>query len=94
VEESVATLDCFATTLDYLGAAAHDQGDGRSLRRFIERQNYNQDFDDEAIVTEWDFRDPNGSGGLTRTLGGESNFHVQEGTLETHPHEKGVLHPA
>jgi arylsulfatase A-like enzyme len=79
VEESVATLDCFATTLDYLGAAAHDQGDGRSLRRFIERQNYNQDFDDEAIVTEWDFRDPNGSGGLTRTLGGESNFMCKKG---------------
>jgi len=79
VEESVATLDCFATTLDYLGASAFDQGDGRSLRRFIERQNYNQDFDDEAIVTEWDFRDPNGSGGLTRTLGGESNFLCKKG---------------
>ena len=79
VEETVATLDCFATTLDYLGAAAYDHGDGRSLRRFIERQNYNQDFDDEAIVTEWDFRDPDGSGGLTRTLGGESNFLCKKG---------------
>ena len=79
VDESVATLDCFATTLDYLGAAAYDQGDGRSLRRFIERKNYNQDFDDEAIVTEWDFRKPNGSGGLDRTLGGESNFLCKKG---------------
>jgi arylsulfatase A-like enzyme len=79
VEESVATLDCFATILDYLGAAAYDHGDGRSLRRFIEKQNYNRDFDDEAIVTEWDFRDPNGSGGLTRTLGGESNFLCKRG---------------
>lgn len=79
VEESVATLDCFATILDYLGASSYDHGDGRSLRRFIERQNYNQDYDDEAIVTEWDFRDPDGSGGLTRTLGGESNFMCKKG---------------
>ncbi|MCU0786638.1 MAG: sulfatase-like hydrolase/transferase [Verrucomicrobia bacterium] len=81
VEETVATLDCFATILDYLGASAYDHGDGRSLRRFIERQNYNPDFDDEAIVTEWDFRDPlpDGSGGLTRTLGGESNFLCKKG---------------
>ena len=79
VEQTVATLDCFATTLDYLGAAALDNGDGRSLRRFIENKNYNQDFDDEAIVTEWDFRDPDGSGGLTRSLGGESNFLCKKG---------------
>ncbi|MGN6554786.1 MAG: sulfatase-like hydrolase/transferase [Verrucomicrobiota bacterium] len=79
VEETVATLDCFATTLDYLGASSYDHGDGRSLRRFIEKKNYNQDFDDEAIVTEWDFRDPDGSGHLTRTLGGESNFMCKKG---------------
>ncbi|MBM4152713.1 MAG: DUF229 domain-containing protein, partial [Kiritimatiellaceae bacterium] len=79
VEESVATLDCVATTLDYLGAGSHNVSDGRSLRRFIEKQNYNKDFDDEAIVTEWDFRTPQTDGKLDRVLGEEVNFMVKKG---------------
>ncbi|MBM4153272.1 MAG: hypothetical protein FJ220_07105, partial [Kiritimatiellaceae bacterium] len=79
VEEPVATLDCVATTLDYLGAGAHNVSDGRSLRRFIEKKNYNETFDDEAIVTEWDFRTPQTGGTLDRSLGGEVNFLCRKG---------------
>ncbi|MBM4153072.1 MAG: DUF229 domain-containing protein, partial [Kiritimatiellaceae bacterium] len=80
VEEPVATLDCVATILDYLGASSYNVSDGRSLRRFIEKTNYNQSFDDEAIVTEWDYRTPtNSAGKLDRSLGGEVNFLCRKG---------------
>ncbi|MCU0858093.1 MAG: sulfatase-like hydrolase/transferase, partial [Pontiellaceae bacterium] len=79
VNESVTTLDCFATIMDYLGASTYDKGDGKSLRRFIEKTNYNKDYDDEAIVTEWDFRTPTNSTALDRSLGGEINFLCKKG---------------
>jgi arylsulfatase A-like enzyme len=79
IEEPVASLDIFATILDYMNAAQYDQSNGKSHRRFIERKNYNANYDDTAIVTEWDFRAPNGLGGLDRTLGGETNFMSMKG---------------
>jgi hypothetical protein len=75
----VVTLDFVATTLDYLGAGSYNVSDGRSLRRFIEKKNYNETFDDEAIVTEWDFRTPQTDGTLDRSLGGEVNFLCRKG---------------
>jgi len=79
VDIPVSTLDCFATILDYLGASEYDDSDGKSLRRFIENSNYNESIDDEAIITEWDFRLPLEQGGLARPLGSESNFLIRKG---------------
>lgn len=78
VDESVNTIDVFATLLDYVNASSANNSDGKSLRRFIEKSNYNKEFDEEHIVTEWDYRDPNGSS-LTRSLGGEINFLSKKG---------------
>jgi len=48
----VSQIDLFATILDYLGASSYDKSDGKSLRRFIEKQNYNKNYDDTAAVVE------------------------------------------
>jgi len=86
VTETVASLDIFATALDYLGGNAYEVSDGRSLRRYIEKANYNENFDDEAIVTEWDFRTPTETTNeppvvyLERSLGGETNLHCKKGS--------------
>lgn len=80
VETPVALLDVFATILDYCGATEYDHGDGRSLRRHVEKTSWNKAYDDEAIVTEWDFRAPKEDGRtLERQFGSEPNFMVRKG---------------
>jgi len=80
VDTPVSLLDVFATILDYCGASAHDKGDGESLRRHIENTSFNEHYDDEAIVTEWDFRRPMADGKtLERTFGGVPNFLCRKG---------------
>jgi hypothetical protein len=79
VEEPVSQLDLFATILDYAGKSASDNGDGTSLRRFIEKTRYNETYDEEAVVSEWDFRKPLSATTLDRTLGGETNFLIRKG---------------
>jgi hypothetical protein len=49
VEQPVTTIDLHATNLDYLGAKGNYPTDGKSLRRYIENTNA----DNEYIVTEW-----------------------------------------
>jgi len=77
VDEVVNLRDVFATLLDYSNVSTNNS-DGTSLRRFIEKANYNKDFDEEHIVSEWDFRDPSGTS-LLRSLGGEINFLSMKG---------------
>jgi arylsulfatase A-like enzyme len=74
VDEPVSTMDVFATILDYLNAGTFDNSDGKSLRPFIEDTRYNRDYDEEALVTEWDYRAPQENGTLQRLFGGETNF--------------------
>lgn len=58
VDEVVSHLDVFATILDYVGATASDRSDGRSLRPLIENLEVNRRFDEDMIVSEWDYRTP------------------------------------
>jgi len=52
VKEPVSQLDVFHSILDYLGAPQVNGSDGKSLRRHIEVQNYNSNYDDGAVVAE------------------------------------------
>lgn len=58
VDELVSHIDIFATILDYVDLSEHDDSDGRTLRPFMEGQIYNQEFDEDVIVSEWDYRKP------------------------------------
>jgi choline-sulfatase len=56
VSVPVSLLDLHSTFLDYLGAPKSlDTSDGRSLRRYIERSSYNQNFDDTVVVSEYEY---------------------------------------
>jgi len=83
IEEPVSHLDLFSTLLDYLNAGASDNSDGTSMRRFIEGTSYNKNYDERAVVAEWDFRDPKEDGrSLARSLGGETNFMILKGNYK------------
>jgi hypothetical protein len=58
INEMVSHLDVFSTILDYASASDIDKSDGRSLRPFIEGREYNIDFDEDVVFSEWDFRIP------------------------------------
>jgi hypothetical protein len=58
INEMVSHLDVFSTILDYASASDIDRSDGRSLRPFIEGREYNIDFDEDVVFSEWDFRIP------------------------------------
>jgi len=74
VFEPVTLLDVFSTILDYAGAGASDDSDGTSLRRFIEDDAYNAEFDESFVVFEWDYRQPTGANSLERDLDSEPAF--------------------
>jgi len=71
-------MDIFATILDYLGASQHDNSDGRSLRRYIDRTNFNQYFDDQIVVSEMDKRVPLSNRVFKGDLGGEPNYMIRK----------------
>lgn len=79
IPEPVTQRDLFATILDYTGLSRFDSSDGVSLRRFIEGKSYNKDYDERAVISEWDYRDPQDGRTLTRALGKEVNFMVRKG---------------
>lgn len=78
VRQPVSQIDLFSTILDYFGAADSDNSDGRSLRRFIEKQSFNQYYDETAVVVELDDRWPTGTFRLSGELGGIPNFMIRE----------------
>ncbi|MCJ8328738.1 MAG: hypothetical protein MJH11_01965, partial [Lentisphaeria bacterium] len=84
INSSVTTMDIFATILDYLGASSLNRSDSKSLRRHIEGLNWNENYDDDAVITEWDFREPpkNPKKKLTRKLGSETNFMIRKGNYK------------
>ena len=63
-------LDLFPTILDYIvgtitttkqqqnGQEKNNHSDGSSLCHFIEKQNYNKNYDDVHAVLEWNFHHP------------------------------------
>jgi arylsulfatase A-like enzyme len=54
VAEPVSQIDLYATIMDYLGAGRH-ASDGKSLRRYLEGKNTN---DQAYAVSEWNWRGP------------------------------------
>jgi len=53
VKEPVSQLDVVASLFDYLSAPKlNNDGDGRSLRRFIEDKDYNRNSDNGVVVAE------------------------------------------
>jgi arylsulfatase A-like enzyme len=58
ITQPVSHLDLFATIMDYLKLERFDGSDGTSLRRFIEETNINENYDETAVVSEYDPRSP------------------------------------
>jgi hypothetical protein len=52
--------------LDYAGALERDNSDGKSLRPFIEGRVVNLEYDEDVVVSEWDFRKPPAGDGTLR----------------------------
>jgi len=52
ISAPVSHLDVFSTIMDYLDARALDSSDGHSLRRHVEKQNYNKEYDDDVVIAE------------------------------------------
>jgi Sulfatase len=83
VDEPVSHLDIFSTILDYLGApASADRSDGRSLRRLIENQSYNERWDESVVVCEYDERNPISATQLSGKLGSAPAFSMRKGPFK------------
>ncbi|MCJ8329038.1 MAG: sulfatase-like hydrolase/transferase [Lentisphaeria bacterium] len=95
IQSPVTTMDIFATVLDYLGASSFDKSDSKSLRRHIENRNWNERYDDDVVITEWDSRAPRLNKNskkekkkkkpkkkLMGKLGRETNFMVRKGNYK------------
>ena len=80
VDDLTSHLDLVATILDYAGLSDADQSDGTSLRSRIEERSYNQHYDENVIVAEWDFREPrlDKPGKITGGLDAELAFMVRK----------------
>jgi len=80
ISEPVSHLDIFATIMDYMKAPLqYDTSDGKSLRRFIENQSFNEFHDERTVVVELDNRMivRNGGNKYEGKLGGIPNFMVR-----------------
>jgi arylsulfatase A-like enzyme len=82
VDEPTSLINVFGTILDYAGAGVSDNGDGLSLRPYIEGTLYNSLYDETAAVSEWDFREPIDSITLTRSLDDRPNFMIRHGNFK------------
>lgn len=79
VKEKVSLMDVFATILDYAGLSESDHSDGSSLRPLIEGREINQEYDEDVVFAEWDFRKPpEGYGSSSTTTPGASDADESE----------------
>ena len=68
IETPVSLLDVFSTILDYAVGDSADSSDGKSLRRFIEKDREQLSIstggrrvwqvEEDIVVAEWDYRQP------------------------------------
>lgn len=79
VREPVTHLDLSATLQDYAAGLAQTACDGSSLRRFIERKSFNDQYDERTVVLEMDSRYPLSGKKLNGKLGKRPNFMVRNG---------------
>lgn len=77
VDLPVSHLDVVATILDYLNMSKHDNGDGQSLRRHIEKKSFNEYYDDQYAVVETDYRYPVSRSDLSEELANLPNFMIR-----------------
>jgi hypothetical protein len=71
----VSHLDVVSTVLDYAGAPPSlDDSDGASLRRWIEQTPFNENYDEGAVVVEYDPR--------PTQVGTEPNFMIRKGAYK------------
>ena len=80
VSVPVSLMDLHSTILDYLEAPASlDTSDGTSLRRFIQDSSYNRDYDETAVVSEYEYHgDPQN----TKTYGHLPSFMIRKGDFK------------
>jgi choline-sulfatase len=80
VSAPVSLLDLHSTILDYLEAPAGlDTSDGNSLRRFIEDSSFNRDYDESAVVSEYEYH---GDVQNKRTYGYRPAFMIRKGDFK------------
>jgi len=72
-------MDIFATILDYSGSSQFDRSDGKSLRRYIDRTYFNQNYDDRVVVSQMDRGTPINNREMSRPLGSEPNLMIRKG---------------
>lgn len=79
IEKPVGHLDLYATILDYLGYKALNRSDGKSLRPLVDQTSFNEFYDEEIVVSEWDFRKPVSGKKMDKRLGSETNYMIVKG---------------
>ena len=75
--------------MDYIGASDQDTSDGKSLRPLIEKQAYNEKFEEDFTVAEWDYRKPslNNHAILDRRIDERPSLMVRKGTFKLMTHK-------
>lgn len=91
VKEMVGHIDIFETILDYASSpSSSPQGygsDGKSLRPLIEGREVNENYDDNFIVVEWDFRKPLSDSLVDRQIDERPAFLVRKGSYKLMIHK-------
>lgn len=80
-DQLVSHIDIVATILDYVGATDEDikSRDGSSLRPLLEKRSYNEEFDENVVVAEWDYRMHGNNNKLTRSIDERPPLMVRKG---------------
>jgi len=68
--------------MDYFQASDFDQSDGQSLRRYIDRKSFNEEYDERVAVVELDNRVPTSDGDFEGSVGGIPNFMIRHGNYK------------
>lgn len=82
VNEVVGHMDIYATIMDYLGVSNLDESDGSSLRRYIDDESWNENFQEDIVVVELEKRIPLAANRLTGSLGNIPNFMIRKGDIK------------
>jgi arylsulfatase A-like enzyme len=75
----VSHMDVTSTVLDYLGYSHLDHSDGTSLRRYVDRRSYNENFDERVVVSEIDSQIPKSPTTFRGSLGDIPNLSIRKG---------------
>jgi arylsulfatase A-like enzyme len=79
VPTPVSHMDVTSTVLDYLGYSHLGHSDGTSLRRYIDRRSYNENYDERVAVSELDSQIPKSSTAFKGSFGDIPNLSIRKG---------------